>query len=116
MSAVPILRLGRALVATLRSDLTDSDLLEFEEEILERVGAESARGVILDLTASDVLDSFGARVLRDIAAGISLRGARAVVVGIQPEVALAMVTLGLDLEGVRTALDLERGLALLERS
>lgn len=115
MSPVPILRLGRTLVATVRSDLTDAEFLEFEVELLDRVGEESADGVVVDLSASDVLDSFGARLLRDISSAVALRGARAVVVGIQPEVAMAMVALGLELQGVWTALDLEGGLALLEK-
>src|SRR5260221_830401 len=111
--AVPILKQGPYLIASVQSALTDADLLELRNALVEKVGRFRSRGVIVDVTALDVMDSFASRTLRDIAHMIRLRGAETVIVGIQPEVAFAMVQLGLTLEGVATALDLEEGLAYL---
>ncbi len=113
---VPILKQGPYLIASVQSALTDSDLLELRNALVERVGKFRSRGVIVDVTALDVMDSFASRTLRDIAHMIKLRGAETVIVGIQPEVAFAMVQLGLTLEGVAAALDLEEGLAFLDES
>ena len=113
---VPILKQGPYLIASVQSALTDSDLLELRNALVERVGKFRSRGVIVDVTALDVMDSFAPRTLRDIAHMIKLRGAETVIVGIQPEVAFAMVQLGLTLEGVATVLDLEEGLAFLDES
>jgi len=113
---VPILKQGEFLIATFQAALSDEDLLKLRDAIVERVGRHRARGVIIDVTALDVMDSFATRTLRAIAHMVRLRGARTVIVGIQPEVAFAMVQLGLTLEGVLTALDLEEGLALMSRS
>lgn len=110
---VPILKQSQYLIATIQSALTDQDLMQLRDALVERVGKFRARGVIVDVTALDVMDSFATRTLRDIAHMIRLRGAETVIVGIQPEVAFAMVRLGLNLEGVATALDLEEGLAFL---
>jgi rsbT antagonist protein RsbS len=112
---VPILKLGAYLMASIQSALTDADLLQLRDALVSQVGHYRSRGVIVDVTALDVMDSFAARTLRDIAHMIRLRGAETVIVGIQPDVAFAMVQLGLTLEGVATALDLEEGLAYLER-
>ncbi|MBI4263457.1 MAG: STAS domain-containing protein [Acidobacteria bacterium] len=112
---VPILRLDDVLVASIQAALTDQDLLQLRDDLSEKVGRFRARGVIVDVTALDVLDSFATRTVRGIAYTARLRGARTVVVGIQPDVAFAMVQLGLTLEGVATALDLDEGLALLRR-
>ena len=111
--AVPILKQGAYLIASVQSALTDADLLELRNALVEMVGRYRSRGVIIDVTAMDVMDSFASRTLREIAHMIRLRGAETVIVGIQPEVAFAMVQLGLTLEGVATALDLEEGLAYL---
>jgi rsbT antagonist protein RsbS len=111
--SVPILKQGNVLIASIQAALSDRDLVELRDELAGRIGRFRARGVIIDLTALDVLDSFATRTIRDIAYTARLRGARSVVVGIQPDVAFAMVQLGLSLEGVATALDLEEGLALL---
>ncbi|HET7754786.1 MAG TPA: STAS domain-containing protein [Anaeromyxobacteraceae bacterium] len=110
---VPILKQGDALIAFIQAALTDEDLVRLRDDLADRVGSQRARGVIIDLSALDVLDSFASRTIRGIAYTAKLRGARTVVVGIQPDVAFAMVQLGLTLEGVATALDLEEGLALL---
>jgi rsbT antagonist protein RsbS len=110
---VPILKQGNVLIATVQAALTDADLVEFRSALIQQVVRSRSRGVILDVTALDVMDSFATRVLRDIALTTRLRGAETVIVGIQPEVAFAMVQLGLRLEQVATALDLEEGLAYL---
>jgi rsbT antagonist protein RsbS len=110
---VPILKPGNYLIASIQSALADADLKQLRDALVDRVGTWRSRGVIIDLTALDVLDSFGTRTLRDTALMIRLRGAETVIVGIQPEVAFTMVQLGLTLEGVATALDLEEGLVYL---
>ncbi len=112
---VPILKQGDILIASIQAALSDQDLVRLQEELSERVGRYRARGVVIDLSALDVLDSFATRTMRNIAYITRLRGAETVVVGIQPEVAFAMVHLGLTLEGVATALDLEEGCAMLRR-
>jgi rsbT antagonist protein RsbS len=113
---VPILNQGKILIASIQAALTDEDLSYLREELTARVGLHRSRGVIIDVTALDVVDSFATRTIHGIAQTTRLRGAKTVVVGIQPEVAFAMVQLGLTLEGVATALDLEEGLALLRGS
>ena len=112
---VPILKQAGYLIASIQSALTDEDLLSLREDLIERVGTFRAQGVIVDVTALDVMDSFACRTLRDIAFMARLRGAETVIVGIQPEVAFAVVQLGLNLEGVATTLDLEEGLAYLDK-
>jgi len=112
---VPILKQGDYLIASIQSALTDADLSQLREALVERVGRFRSRGVIVDVTALDVMDSFAVRTLRDIVHMARLRGAETVIVGIQPEVAFAMVQLGLTLKGVATALDLEEGLNFLNR-
>jgi len=112
---VPILKQGDILIASIQSALSDKDLTQLQDELANRVGAARARGVIIDVTALDVLDSFATRTIRSIAYTTLLRGAETVVVGIQPDVAFSMVQLGLTLEGVATALDLEEGFALLRQ-
>ena len=111
--AVPILKQGEVLIASIQAALTDRDLEQLRDDLAERVGRFHSRGVIIDVMAIDVLDSFATRALGSIARTARLRGARAVVVGIQPEVAFGMVQLGLSLDGIATALDLEEGLAHL---
>jgi rsbT antagonist protein RsbS len=112
---VPILKQDDYLIASIQSALTDADLTQLREALGERVGRFRSRGVIVDVTAVDVMDSFAVRTLRDLAHTTRLRGAETVIVGIQPDVAFAMVQLGLTLKGVATALDLEEGLAFLNR-
>lgn len=113
----PILKNGPYLITSLQTELTDTDLLELQDTLVDQVGRFRARGVILDVTTLDVMDSFATRTLRNIAQAVRLRGAEAVIVGIRPEVAFAMVQLGLDLRlsGVQTTLDLEEALAILDR-
>lgn len=111
---IPILKQRDYLIASIQAVLTDEDLVSLRDRLVQQVGHHRSRGVILDVTGLDVMDSFSVRTLRDLAHMIRLRGAHTVIVGIQPEVAFAMVQLGLRLEGVPTALDLEEGLAYLD--
>src|ERR1043166_9626332 len=102
---VPVLKQGDVLIASIQAALSDADLLRLRDELAEKVGRLRARGVIVDVTALDVMDSFATRTLRGIAQTTRLRGATTVSVGIQPEVASAMVQLGLGLDGIDAALD-----------
>ena len=110
---VSILRQGSYLIASIHTALDDSEMVRFQNDLVAQIGRDRARGVIIDVGALDVLDSFGARTLRQIAEMARLRGALTVIVGIQPDVALAMVTLGMGTGSVPTALDLEEGLVWL---
>jgi rsbT antagonist protein RsbS len=112
---VPILKQGSILIASVQAALTDSDTERLRQDLMERVSRFRAQGIIVDVTAIDVMDSFVARSLRTIAHMTRLRGADTVIVGLQPEVAFAMVQLGLAFDDMNTALDLEEGLALLNR-
>ena len=109
---VSILTQGSYLIASIHTALDDGQLVRFQHDLIERIGTQRSRGVIIDVAALDVLDSFGSRTLRDIARMSRLRGAETVIVGIAPELAMSMVRLGLDLD-LPTALDLEEGLAYL---
>jgi rsbT antagonist protein RsbS len=111
--SVAILKQGDHLIASIQSALRDHEVLELRDELADRVGRLRARGIVIDVTALDVIDSFVARSLRTIALTARLRGAETVIVGIQPEVAVAMVQFRLNLEPLYTALDLEEGLELL---
>lgn len=113
--ATPILKQGDLLVASIQAATSDRDLTQLRDELVEKVGRHRSRGVVVDVTSLDVLDSFAVRTLRGIAHVTQLRGATTVVVGIQPEVAFALVQLGLNLDGIETALDLEEGLDILRR-
>jgi rsbT antagonist protein RsbS len=110
---VPILKQGDYLIASIQASISDSDLIQLRDNLVEQVGRFRARGVIVDVTVLDVMDSFAVRTLSNLSHMIMLRGAKTVIVGIQPDVAFAMVQLGLTLSGVNTALDLEEGLAYL---
>src|ERR1700757_591490 len=112
---VPILKQGEFLIATFQAALSDADLNQLRRGLVAQVVRFRSRGVIVDVTAMDVMDSYASRTLPGISQIIRLRGAETVIVGIQPEVAFAMVQLGLTLEGVATALDLEEGLAYLNQ-
>jgi rsbT antagonist protein RsbS len=113
--SVAILRQGSYLIASIRSDLTDRQLLALRDDLAERVGAQRIRGIVVDVAALDVIDSFMARALRSIAQTAGLRGAETVIVGIQPDVAIAMVQFDLNLELLRAVLDLDEAVALLDR-
>lgn len=110
---VPILKQGGVLIASLQTAVTDQDLIQLQDDLSERVGRFRSRGAVIDVSALDVMDSFATRTLRNLAEALKLRGATTVIAGIQPDVAFAMVELGLTLDGILTALDLEEGLDLL---
>lgn len=110
---VPILKQGAFLIASIQTELADSEWDQFRDALLDKVGVYRSQGVVIDVSAMDVMDSFATRTLRALALMLRLRGAETVVVGIQPEVAQAMAQLGLRLEDATTALDLEEGLELL---
>jgi rsbT antagonist protein RsbS len=112
---VAILRQGDYLIASIQFDLTDDQVLELRDDLSDRIGRSRARGLIIDVAALDVIDSFVARSLGSIAITARLRGAETVIVGIEPDVAIAMVQFDLDLEPLRTALDLDEALSLLDR-
>ena len=111
--SIPILKQGPYLIASIQSSPSDSEWREMGQQLAERVGKQRSRGVVVDVTVLDLIDSFAARTLREIAQTVKLRGAEPVIVGIQPEVAFSMVQLGLALGDVPTELDLEEGLATL---
>ena len=113
--SVAILHQGDNLIASIQFDLSDAQVLQLRDDLSERIGRSRARGLILDVAALDVIDSFVARSLGSIAITARLRGAETVIVGIQPDVAIAMVQFELDLEPLRTALDLDEALSLLDR-
>src|SRR5260370_38112839 len=112
---VTILKQGDYLIASIQTALNDADLRLLQDDLVKRVSIARSRGVIIDVTALDVLDSFACRTLSGIAHMTRLRGAVTVIVGIQPDVAFAMLQMGLRLEGVATTLDLEEGLAWLSQ-
>ena len=112
---IPVLRQGNVLIAMLQPSVPDVDLVQLRTALVREVVRLRSRGVIVDVTAIDVMDSFASRTLQELAQMIRLRGAETVIVGIQPDVAFAMVQLGLRMENVATALDLEEGMAYLNR-
>ncbi|WP_448613410.1 STAS domain-containing protein [Modestobacter sp. URMC 112] len=111
---VSILRQGPYLIASIHTALDDTQMVRFREDLIEQIGQHRSRGVIIDVAALDVLDSFGARTLRTIGEVARLRGALTIIVGIQPDVAFAMVSLGMSTGTLVTALDLEEGLEYLD--
>jgi rsbT antagonist protein RsbS len=115
VARAPVLRIGKTLVVTVLEDLHDRDALTLQTELLGQLERTAATGVLLDLSVVEIVDSFLGRMLNDIAVGVRLLGAQMVVVGIQPAVAITLVELGLELRGVRTAVNADRGLALLKR-
>src|SRR3954469_17200468 len=110
---VSILRQGDFLIASIHAALTDEELVQFQADLIEQIGRRRARGIVIDVAALDVIDSFATKSLRDLAYMARLRGAETVIVGIQPDVAFAVVQLSRALD-VHTALDLEEGLAHLD--
>src|ERR1041384_2416538 len=112
---VPILKQRDYLMASIQSVVSDDDLIHLRDDLVEQVGRFRSQGVIIDVTVLDLIDSFATRMLRAIAHMLRLRGAVTVIVGIKPEVAFAMVQLGLTLVGIGTAMDLEEGLMYLDK-
>jgi rsbT antagonist protein RsbS len=113
--SVPILRQGNVLIASVQSDLTDGQVLELRDALTRLVGTPRAVAVVIDVAGMDVIDSFTARSFRSIAEAARLRGARTFVVGIRPDVAIALVHFDVDLTPLETALDLDEALARLDR-
>ena len=114
MERIPILRMGRYLLVTIQVDMHDQLAMSLQDDLTQRIVREKARGVLIDISSLDVVDSFIGRTISNIAAMSSVLDAQTVVVGMQPAVAITLVELGLDLKGVRTALNVERGMALLQ--
>jgi rsbT antagonist protein RsbS len=112
---IPILKIGDILIASIQVALHDASAVQFKDDLLQKIHDTRARGVIIDLTALDVVDSFIGRLIADIAAMAGLMGARVVLTGLQPAVAITLVELGLELPRVLTALNLEKGLAMMQR-
>ena len=113
MEKIPILKMGRFLLVTIQVDMHDQLALQLQEDLTARIVAARARGVLIDISSLEVVDSFIGRMISNIAAMARVLDAETVVVGIQPAVAITLVELGLSLEGVRTALNVDRGMALL---
>jgi rsbT antagonist protein RsbS len=116
MERIPILRMGKYLLVTIQVDMHDRLAMQLQEDLTTRIAKEQSRGVLIDISALDIVDSFIGRMLSDIAGMSRILDAQTVVVGMQPAVAITLVELGLFLHGVRTALDVERGMKLLEES
>jgi len=113
--SVAILHQGEYVIASIQSDLSDREIMALRDDLATRVGEQRARGLIVDVAALDVIDSFVARALRSIAETARMRGAETVIVGIQPDVAIAMVQFRLNLEPLRAALDLDEAVRILDR-
>ncbi len=113
MERIPILRMGEFLLVSIQVDMHDQLAMTLQDELTERIRTTGARGVLIDISSLDVVDSFIGRMIGGIASMSRLLDAQTVVVGMRPAVAITLVELGLPLEGVRTALDVERGMALL---
>jgi rsbT antagonist protein RsbS len=113
--SVAILRQGDVLIASIQSDLSDTEVVDLRQKLAELVGRNGLRGIVIDVGALDVIDSFVTRALRAIVLTARLRGAETIIVGIAPDVAIAMVQFRLNLEPLRVALDLDEALAMLRR-
>jgi rsbT antagonist protein RsbS len=113
---IPILKLGDFLLVTVQVDMHDRLAMNLQEDLTEKIVATHARGVLIDISALDIVDSFIGRMLGNIAAMSGILDARTVVVGMRPAVAITLVELGLSLPGVRTALNVEKGMELLRTS
>ena len=116
MERIPILRMGRFLLVTIQVDMHDQLALTLQDDLTQRIVNDRAKGVLIDISSLDVVDSFIGRMISNIAAMARVLDAHTVVVGMQPAVAITLVELGLSLHGVRTALDVERGMAQLQAS
>ena len=114
MERIPILKMGTFLLVTIQVDMHDRLALQLQDDLTSRIVSDRARGVLLDISSLDVVDSFIGRMLANIAAMARVLDAETVVVGMQPAVAITLVELGMSLQGVRTALDVDKGIALLQ--
>src|SRR6185295_269875 len=116
MQQIPILKIGKLLLVTIQVDMHDRLAMALQDDLMQRIVKDRARGVLIDISALDIVDSFIGRMLSNIASMARILDAETVVVGMQPSVAITLVELGLSLTGIRTALDVDRGMALLRRS
>ncbi len=116
MQRIPILQMGRTLLVTIQVDLQDQTALALQDDLANKIQTSAATGVLIDISAMEIVDSFIGRMLASISGIAKVLGATTVVVGMQPAVAITLVELGLSLDGVRTALNVERGLQLLKAS
>jgi rsbT antagonist protein RsbS len=115
MERIPILKMGRFLLVTIQVDMHDRLALTLQEDLTNRISKDRARGVLIDISSLDVVDSFIGRMIANISGMARILDAETVVVGMQPAVAITLVELGLPLEGVHTALNVEKGMSLLEQ-
>ena len=113
MERIPILRMGKLLLVTTQVDMHDQLAMTLQDDLTERIVKEKATGVLIDISALDIVDSFIGRMISNSAAMAKILDAKTVVVGMQPAVAITLVELGLTLDGVITALNVERGISLL---
>ena len=116
MERIPILKMGENLLVSIQVDMHDNLAMTLQDDLTSRISAEGSRGVLIDISSLDVVDSFIGRMLADIASIARVLDAETVIVGMRPAVAITLVELGLSLPGVRTALNVERGMALISRS
>jgi len=116
MDRIPILRIGAFLLVTIQVDMHDQLAMVLQDELTARIVRDSARGVLIDISSLDIVDSFIGRMLSNIAGMARVLDAETVVVGMQPSVAITLVELGLSLPGIRTALNVDRGMELLQKS
>lgn len=115
MDRIPILRMGKLLLVTIQVDMHDKLAMSLQDDLTERIVKDRATGVLIDISALDIVDSFIGRMISNTAAMAKILDAQTVVVGMQPAVAITLVELGLTLDGVKTALNVERGVAMLEQ-
>ena len=116
MDRIPILRMGDCLLVTIQVDMHDRLALTLQDDLTSKIHASGAKGVLIDISALEIVDSFMGRMIANISAMASILDARTIVVGMRPAVAITLVELGLELPGVQTALDVERGMQLLRSS
>ena len=116
MERIPILKMGRSLIVSIQVDMHDRLAMTLQDDLTARIVATRARGVLIDISGLEIVDSFIGRMLANIAAMARILDARTVVVGMRPAVAITLVELGLSLPGVETALNVEKGMALIERA
>jgi len=115
MERIPILKMGAFLLVTIQVDMHDRLALTLQDDLTQRIAKDRSRGVLLDISALDVVDSFIGRMIANMSAMARVLDAETVVVGMQPAVAITLVELGLPMDGVHTALNVEKGMALLQR-
>lgn len=111
---IPILRLGRILLVSIQEDLTDADTMQFQSDVVKKIAETEALGIVIDITALDVVDSFMARVINDTVSMARLLGAEVIICGVQPFVAMTLVEMGRDLIGADCAFNLDQGLKMIQ--